>query len=216
MRGAARFWNRMYRTTPSWELGRADPTLIAALDERGLHGPGRALDIGCGTGDNAIALAARGFEVTGIDIAERALDAARAKARTAGLDITFIRADITATDALTGTFDVVVDRGLLMSLFGEHARQAYTAAVTRLTAPDGAVYLHQWELPQRPRVLSAGWWAMRVKGLVVAPGELERRFGEHFHLTTLARSVEPTDDKAMRRVGLRWVAKTSTWMQRES
>jgi 2-polyprenyl-3-methyl-5-hydroxy-6-metoxy-1,4-benzoquinol methylase len=67
----ARFWDRMYRGTPSWELGRADPVLVRALDDRRVRGPGRALDVGCGTGDNAIELANRGFEVTAIDIAER-------------------------------------------------------------------------------------------------------------------------------------------------
>ncbi len=210
----ARFWNRMYRGVPSWELGQADPVLVSALDERNIRGPGRALDVGCGTGDNAIALAGRGFEVTAIDVAERALALAREKAAAAGVAVAFRRADVTGLEETDGTFDLIVDRGLLMSLFGERARRAYASSLIHLTADGGCHYQSQWELPQDPRVLSPGWVATTVKGFVIAPNEIERRFGQMFLIEPLHRSVEPTTDPGMRRMGIRHVAKTSYWLQR--
>jgi len=208
-----RFWNRRYETTPSWELGTADPVLVRTLDHRGVAGPGRALDVGCGTGDNAIELARRGFEVTAIDLAERPLVQAREKAHAAGLPVGLRRADITRFDD-QAPFDLIVDRGLLMSLFGERTRRSYASALTRLTADGSCIYQDQWELPEVPRALSPGWVATAVMGVVVTPGEVDRRLGDAFLVETLRRSVEPSDDPGMRRMGIRYVAKTSYWLQR--
>lgn len=60
-----------------WDLGGPDPVLLSALDERNVRGLGRAIDLGCGTGDNAIELARRGFDVVGVDLADRALSTTR-------------------------------------------------------------------------------------------------------------------------------------------
>ena len=210
----ARFWNRMYASTPTWELGQADPVLIGVLDDRRVRGPGRALDVGCGTGDNAIELASRGFEVTAIDLADRPLALAREKAAAAGVAVEFRRADVTRIGQMGSGFDLIVDRGLLMSLFGERARRAYASALVRLAAEGGSFYQYQWVLPEEPRGLTPGWLATQLKGLVVAPGEIERRFGDAFVVEELHRSIEPTDDPGIRRMGIRQVAKTSYWLQR--
>jgi hypothetical protein len=76
-------YNLMYRySTPPWVLGpRAE--LKDAVTSGRLH-PGRAIDLGCGEGDNAIYLAEHGFTMTGVDYAEAAIDKARAKAARAG------------------------------------------------------------------------------------------------------------------------------------
>ena len=201
-------------SAPSWELDQADPTLVGTLDDRGIRGPGRALDVGCGTGDNAIELARRGFQVTALDIADRPLMLAREKATAAGVDVNFRVADATRLGATDGAFDLIVDRGLLMSLFGERARRAYASALIRLAADGGSLYQHQWVLPQYPRVPSAGWLATKVKAFVTAPDEIDDRFGEAFAVEQLRRSIEPTDDPGMRRMGIRQIAKTSYWLRR--
>ena len=77
------------------------------------------------------------------------------------------------------------------------------------------VHQDQWELPEAPRALSPGWFATAVKGVVVAPGEVEHRLGDAFLVETLRRSEEPTDDPGMRRMGIRCVAKTSYWLRRK-
>ena len=80
------------------------------------HPPGRALDIGCGTGTNAITLAEHGWQVTGIDFSFQAIAKARRKARRRSLSIDFIQGQVTVLDDLTGPFDLCLDIGCYHSL----------------------------------------------------------------------------------------------------
>lgn len=104
-------WNRRYgeQDTP-WDSGIRSRELARVLDD-GLVPPGRAVELGCGTGTNAVYLAQRGFEVTAIDVAGTALEAARQRARAAGVDVTFVEADLTGLAVDLGAFDFVFDRG---------------------------------------------------------------------------------------------------------
>ena len=72
-------WNAHYASgfTP-WDSDEPDPALVAAV-EAGTIPAGRALEVGCGTGTNALWLAARGFDVLGVDVSPLAIDRARAK-----------------------------------------------------------------------------------------------------------------------------------------
>lgn len=79
--------------------------------------PGRALDLACGTGRNALRLAEAGYEVEAIDIARTAIDVARSSAELRGLDVTWRVADLDHADLGEGRFDVItvfryVNRGL--------------------------------------------------------------------------------------------------------
>ena len=75
------FYELWYRFgTPPW-VGQARPELVE-LVESGELLPGRAIDLGCGEGDNAIFLAQHGFQVTAVDFSPAAIDKAKAKART--------------------------------------------------------------------------------------------------------------------------------------
>ena len=208
-----RFWDSMYRGTPTWELGGPDPELVGLLDQGRIGGPGRALDLGCGTGNDVVELARRGWTVSGVDVSDRALARAREKAAVAGVEPDLRNADVTRLPGLDGPFDLIVDRGLLMSLFGERARRAYTHAVTALTAPGSVVYQHQWVLPEEPSPLSRAWLATRLNGFVLTPGELEARFGSAFAIEPLTESLEDTDDPGIRRLGIPRVVKTS-WLLR--
>jgi cyclopropane fatty-acyl-phospholipid synthase-like methyltransferase len=207
-----RFWNAMYRSTPTWELDAADPQLVAVLERDEVRGPGRALEVGCGTGDNAIELARRGFSVTAIDVADRPLARAREKAAAAGVAVDFRQADVLTLDTTLGPFDLLVDRGLLMALFGSRARDAYTRTLLDLAGPGAAMFQMQWVLPDEPRPLSRAGLATRLHGFVLAPGELEQRFGDHFTLEVLDRTVQDTDDPGIRRLGIPQVAVTSWWL----
>ena len=88
------FWNLMYLFRPPWDTGRPQPALVEWL-KRTRPRPGRALDLGCGTGTNVIYLARHGFQVTGVDIARLAIARARRKARRAGVQARFLVADVT-------------------------------------------------------------------------------------------------------------------------
>ena len=75
------FWDVMYlfRKTP-WDTGITPPEIVAMI-EGGKVSIGRALDLGCGTGTNAIYLAQQGFTVTAIDVSRRAVALAKHKTR---------------------------------------------------------------------------------------------------------------------------------------
>jgi SAM-dependent methyltransferase len=90
-----------------WDTGTPDPLLVE-LVESGAIVPGRTLEIGCGTGTNAIFLAQRGFDVLGIDISEVAVDKARAKAQGR---CRFEAVDFLAATPDGGPFQFVFDRG---------------------------------------------------------------------------------------------------------
>src|SRR4051794_16718123 len=85
-----------------WEIGPRRE-LVALLREGRLR-PGRAVDLGCGTGANSIYLARHGFDVTGIDFAPAALRKASAAADAAGVRARFIEDDLTDLRGAHGTF----------------------------------------------------------------------------------------------------------------
>ena len=88
--------NDTQRERPPWDLGRVDANLVELVENRPV-GNCRALDIGCGTGDNSIWLARRGFEVTGLDISALAVKKANEKALEAGIECLFLVADFLTT-----------------------------------------------------------------------------------------------------------------------
>ncbi len=132
-------WNQRYldRTTP-WDSGLPSRELRRVLDG-GLVLPGRAVELGCGTGTNAVFLAQRGFDVVALDLSPVALEAARRKAADAGVRIDFQQADLCRLDRDLGTFAFLFDRGCYhcarrIDLSG------YLDTLRRLTSP-GSKYL---------------------------------------------------------------------------
>jgi SAM-dependent methyltransferase len=103
---------------------------------------GNALDIGCGTGDNAVFLAQHGWRVTGVDFVAKAIDKARAKAAAHNVDVTFARADVTrlSSTAIESGFDLIVDSGCLHGMSPED-RDAYVREVTAVSAPGARLHL---------------------------------------------------------------------------
>jgi len=105
-------WDAMYREgTPSWETGVPSAELIRVLDE-GLVPPGTALDLGCGTGADAVYLARRGFELTAIDSSPTALERARTRAAREGVSIRFLLGDAFRFAQTAESFDFVYEAGL--------------------------------------------------------------------------------------------------------
>jgi tellurite methyltransferase len=98
-------WDERYRDGAY--AGRTEPSaLLAQWIDR--IPPGRALDVACGAGRNALFLAARGFEVDAVDISAVALDRARALAQAAGLQVNWIEQDLDETLALNADYALVV------------------------------------------------------------------------------------------------------------
>lgn len=106
-----RDWNARYAAGElPWDSGLPSRELANVLQEYEIP-PGRALELGCGTGTNAIWLAQLGFDVTAVDVAPNALRIARDKATTAGVAVTWIEADAQNFGSGREPFDFVFDRG---------------------------------------------------------------------------------------------------------
>ena len=102
-------WNDSYASGAPlpWDTGTPDPVLVELIESRAIA-PGNTLEIGCGTGTNAIYLAQYGFDVLGVDISEVAVDRARTRAEGR---CRFEAVDFLAAEPAGGPFEFVFDRG---------------------------------------------------------------------------------------------------------
>jgi 2-polyprenyl-3-methyl-5-hydroxy-6-metoxy-1,4-benzoquinol methylase len=98
------------------------------------------LDVGCGTGENALELARRGIEVLGIDAAPRAIGKAIEKARERGLGAEFLLADALALGNLRRRFRTVIDSGLF-HVFDDGERPVFAASLASVLEPGGRYHL---------------------------------------------------------------------------
>ncbi len=127
-----------YKGTPPWDIGRPQPAVERVAEAGQVRGP--VLDAGCGTGENALFLAARGFEVIGVDAVEAAVAAARAKAKTRGLQAEFLVHDALALGELGRRFATVVDSGLFHT-FDDDERRRYVASLATTTVLGARVFV---------------------------------------------------------------------------
>jgi cyclopropane fatty-acyl-phospholipid synthase-like methyltransferase len=105
------------------------------------HPPGRALDLGCGTGTNVITLAQNGWQAYGIDFVPKAIRRAKAKAQQAGVEAAFKVGDVSAPGNFDGPFDLVLDIGCYHVLT-DRQRGAYRKNLEKLLAPGGTYMLY--------------------------------------------------------------------------
>jgi SAM-dependent methyltransferase len=119
-----------------WDIGHPQPAVVRLAD-KGVFA-GAVLDAGCGTGDNALHLAALGLSVLGVDVAATAVRLAREKAR--GVDARFEVADALRLDRLGRTFDTVLDCALFHA-FDNDERAAYAASLAAVTKPGAGLYV---------------------------------------------------------------------------
>jgi SAM-dependent methyltransferase len=164
-------------------------------EESGREPPyGPALDLGCGSGVWGVPLAKRGWQVTSVDIVDRALERARERAREAGVELRVLHADATALrEAGVGSdFRLVLDTGTFHGL--NHAqRQAMGREVDAVAADDGTVLLDCFAPRRRPFWRGAsqgdvetafpGWKVTDVEVADTEPDPIARllKFDESFY-----------------------------------
>jgi SAM-dependent methyltransferase len=179
-------WDASYADGPApWDTGRPQPAIVRVAAEGGVAG--RVLDAGCGTGENALHVAAMGLPVLGVDVAERALAIARAKAERRGIPAEFALADALRLDRLGRGFQTVLDCGLFHT-FDAEERPGYVASVAAATDPAGALYVlcfsdegpdvgpHPVSRDDLERAFTpAAGWAVAA----IEPERVETRFHDH-------------------------------------
>lgn len=134
-------WNAHYASGElPWDSPEPDPNLVS-LVQSGVVAKGRALEIGCGTGTNALWLAAQGFDVVALDLAPLALERARAKAAAASgaaaERCTFEARDFLSGELPQGSFQLVFDRGCFHVFDDAKDQLSFATRVGKVLASGG-------------------------------------------------------------------------------
>ncbi len=182
-----------------WEDAATDPPFVNKFheligrEESGRSPPfGAALDLGTGSGIWGIELAKRGWQVTGIDIVEKALERARERVQRASVSMQLVRGDVTALrEAGIGTgFRLVLDTGTFHD-FDPVRQQAMGREIDAIAAPDATVLLLVW--PKRMRPLIRG--ATRHEIEAVFPGwRITHVEASHFRLPKIMEMILGPDE----------------------
>jgi SAM-dependent methyltransferase len=183
--GQASEWDARYRERGGkmWS-GRPNGRLVAEVAELG---PGRALDVGCGEGGDAIWLARRGWTVTAIDVSDVAVSRAREAAERAGVTVDWVTGDVLRTPFPSDSFDLVsLQYPALPKAAGEPAVRALLDTVR----PGGLLLAVYHDLDDEHRE------HMKAKGTdpadYVGDDDLGRLLGDDF--TVELHAVEPRID----------------------
>jgi SAM-dependent methyltransferase len=125
-----------YSGQAPWDIGRPQKALVEVADQIS----GSILDVGCGTGENALFFAGRGAKVTGIDFLAEPINRAKRKAAERGLTATFFVMDALALKNLPEVFDAAIDSGLF-HVFNDDDRRRYVQGLATILKPGGRLFL---------------------------------------------------------------------------
>lgn len=172
-------WNERYKETPSLWGTNANVFVADVFSGRA---PGRALDLACGEGRNALWLAERGWQVTGVDFSAAALAKARAQASARSVTVEWVEADLAGYRPEPGAFDAVVIAYLHLPA---PALARILAGAADALAPGGTLLAVGHDVtnpaegvggPQNPEILyTAEFLAAAVPSLKIQRAERVRR-----------------------------------------
>src|SRR5712671_3169634 len=167
-------WNSAYEGSPPWDIGRPQPNFVMQADAGKFQG--RVLDVGCGTGEHTMLAAIHGAEAMGVDVAELAIERARAKAQERGISAMFEVGDVLHLDRLKRQFDVITDSGVF-HVFDDEERPVYVSSLRSALRPGGMYYMMCFSDRQ------PGDWGPRR----VSEAELRAAFGDGWSI----KSIQP-------------------------
>ena len=134
-------WDEIYQRTPPWDVSYPQPFFVKLIVDGEIK-PGRVLDAGCGTGENALMLAKNGCTVTGIDLAKDAISRAHAKAAERDLKVDFMVGNALKLEEYfeAAVFDTVIDSGLFHVMTDEE-RPVYVKQIHRVLKYGGKYFM---------------------------------------------------------------------------
>lgn len=183
-----RSWEEAYAGEPPWEIGAPQPEFRRLADDGEIRG--EVVDVGCGTGENALLLASRGHLVVGVDGAASAIALANKKAVERQISATFLVHDALELGALRYRFTTAIDSGLF-HVFDDDRRKRYVESVAAALGSGGQLHLLTFSDAEPP-----GPGPRRVSEY-----EIRMTFREHFVLSrireaTFQLNIEPRSARA--------------------
>jgi len=187
-------FNVMYRLglTP-WERRDVEATWRSVLDAPDAPATGRALDVGCGSGRDAVHLAKLGWQITAVDFVDAALASARERAQHQGVQVNWVQGDVGRLDelGLGPGFALLYDFGCLHGLSDE-ARRGAAGGLTNLAAPNATLLLLAFKAGRR-LLLPRGMDEEQVLALLGDAWDLKSRQSQvSDDLPAPIRRAEPT------------------------
>lgn len=176
-----RFFERAYRAGKTrWDTGISPPELVEVIEGPIALEPGRALDLGCGTGTNVIYLVQHGWKAVGVDFSSLAIESARRKSDWVS-GAMFIEGDVTRLSDLgvDGPFDLLLDIGCFHSVVPSR-RDAYVREAARVARPGALMMIFAFG----PRLRLPASRRTRER-------EVRRRFGQAFELERVRPGSHP-------------------------
>jgi ubiquinone/menaquinone biosynthesis C-methylase UbiE len=168
-----------YYRQPPWDTGVSPPELLEFIQNRK---PGRAIDIGCGTGTNIITLAKAGWKVTGVDFAPRAIKLARQKLNKAGVRAELLVKDATKLEGIKGPFDLAFDLGCFHTI-PQDKRTDYLKQLDRILMPNGFWLMYGF---------------LKSDGTHAGPGFAEAEIERIYSVLTLLSRQDGFDDHGLK------------------
>ena len=131
-------FEQAYQGQAPWDTGRPQPAIVKLAEADQIRGS--VLDVGCGTGENVLYLAARGHEAWGLDFVPVAIERANAKAAERGIEVHFVVGNALELGKLGRQFDTAIDCGLFHT-FTDEERPIFVRSLTEVLGGGGLLYL---------------------------------------------------------------------------
>lgn len=182
--------DKIYSTIPPdkipWNI-EYPPEILKDIVGTGKVKPCRAIELGCGAGNYVIYLAQNGFDVTGVDVSESAIEMAKRSALEKGVECSFVTADVRGDiPEVQDKFDFAYDWEVMHHIYPED-REAYINNVYKLLNPEG-VYLSVCFSEENPQFGGEGKYRKTPLDTVLyfsSENEMKTLFKPHFEIEEL-------------------------------